>query len=97
MSLDMYVGVNLTDAMYPQYRRRTAGPRFVAVCVEKPLSGAWMMIFQALSEIFFHVDKLRVQPCHQGTMIFGLVASRHPFFKTSHAGRCLVSNPVDAT
>lgn len=30
-------------------------------------------------------------------MFFGLVAHRHPLAKTSHADRCLVSNPVDAS
>lgn len=56
-----------------------------------------MVVLQAFFEVLFDVDGVRVQPCDQGTMIFGVVASRRPFLEISHTNCCLMGNPVDAT
>lgn len=55
------------------------------------------MALQAPFQIFIHVDRLGIQPRDHGTTLFSLIASRHPFFKTSHTDRCLLSGSMDAT
>lgn len=92
---EMCSKVNLTDAMYPQDRGRSDGPIFIAVFLEQPFSRAWMMVLQTFFEIIFHVDRVRVKPCDQSTVLFGLIAARRLFSKASHTDCCVVSNPVD--
>lgn len=87
---------NLTEAMYPQDRRRAGGPFLVKFGLKKPFSCAWMMVLQAFFEILFHVYRVRVQPRYQGTMLFGMIAFCRPFLEISHSNSRLVSDSVDA-